>query len=243
LIDLGTFDAPGLASRRARAYVPSRGPRDAKRPVLVMLDGQNAFGDEGSFAGGWHAHRSAERMAAERAPIVIAVDHGGAERIAELGAPHSAKLGAFIDLVVDRVLPTAHARLSLGYGPGAHYVAGSSMGGLAALYMHFKRPEVFGGAIAMSPSLWFARRAIFEFVAKEPNPYRSRVYLDAGAREAGGRLVPLVEAMAGSLEGRGWRREKGGDLRVVVHVDPRGTHQETCWRRRLPKALRFVFGP
>ncbi len=183
-------------------------------------------------------------MAAERAPVVIAVDHGGAERIAELGAPGSAKLAAFIDLVVDRVLPAAHARFSLAYGPSAHYVAGSSMGGLAALYMHFKRPEVFGGAIAMSPSLWFARRGIFEFVAKEPNPYRSRVYLDAGAREAGGRLVPLVQTMGSALEGRGWRRGGSvGDLRVVVHVDPRGTHQEVCWRRRLPKALRFVFGP
>ncbi len=242
-VDLGTFDAPGLVSRRVRAYVPSRAPRDTKRPVLVMLDGQNAFGDEGSFAGGWHAHASAERMAAASAPVILAIDHGGAERIAELGAPSSPKLHAFVDLVVDRVLPAAHARLSLAYGPAAHYVAGSSMGGLAALYMHFRRPEVFGGAIAMSSSLWYGRRGMFDFVAKEPNPYRSRVYLDAGSREAGGRLVPLVEEMGSALERRGWRRDASGDLRVIVRVDPRGTHQEVCWRRRLPKALRFTFGP
>jgi hypothetical protein len=93
----------------------------------------------------------------------------------------------------------------------------------------------------MLPSLFFQRRAIFDFVAKEPNPYRSRVWLDAGAREAGGRLVPLAQTMGESLKRRGWR--DGGDLRVTIQVDPKGKHDEASWRRRLPKALRFVLGP
>jgi predicted alpha/beta superfamily hydrolase len=238
-IELGTFSAGSISGRRARAYVPSR--TKEKPSVLVLVDGQNVFGDEGSFAGGWHAHEAVERVALAARPVALAIDHGGGERIGELGAPNSAKLAAFVELVVDRVLPAAHARLSLGYGPAAHFVGGSSMGGLFALYMHFRRPEVFGGAIAMSPSLFFQRRAIFDFVAKEPNPYRSRVWLDAGAREAGGRLVPLVQTMGESLERRGWRN--GGDLRVAIQVDPKGKHDEASWRRRLPKALRFVFGP
>ena len=244
IVDLGTFSGPGLAPRRARAYVPSRPA--AKRSVLVMFDGQNAFGDEGSFAGGWHSHEAVERMAAARAPVIVAIDHGGAERIAELGAPSSPKLASFVDLVVDQVLPAAHARFALAYGPAAHVVGGSSMGGLAALYMHFRRPEVFGGAIAMSPSLWFGRRqgtTIFDFVAREPNPYRSRVWLDAGAREAGGRLATAVEAMSRALRERGWTASGAGDLRLAFHVDPRGKHDEASWRRRLPKALRFAFAP
>jgi hypothetical protein len=31
-------------------------------------------------------------------------------------------------------------------------------------------------------------------------------------------------------------------LAVKVVIDPRGAHQEASWRRRLPKALRFVLG-
>jgi len=236
-VDLGTFSAGGIANRRARMYVPSR--TREKPSVLVMADGQNVFGDEGSFAGGWHAHAAVEKVALASRPVVIAIDHGGGERIAELGAPNSAKLPAFVELVVDRVLPAAHARMALGYGPGAHFVCGSSMGGLFALYMHFRRPEVFGGAIAMSPSLFFQRRAIFDFIAKEPNPYRSRVWLDAGEREAGGRLVPLVRTMGDALQRRGWRSD--GDLRVTVQADAKGRHDEASWRRRLPRALRFAF--
>ena len=261
-VNLGTFGGSSLSERRARAYVPrapgqATGPRadDPERPVVVLFDGQNVFDDEGSYAGGWHAHRAVDRLAAMGrvqkadgtgrgiilAPVIVAIDHGGADRIAELGAPSSAKLAALVDLIVDRVLPAAHDKIRLQYGPAGHYVGGSSMGGLAALYTHFRRPEVFGGALCMSPSFWFAQRGIFDFVAKEPNPYRSRVYLDAGGKEGRGRLAGLVGDMARHLEGRGWRPY--GDLRVLFRADPKGTHNEAHWRRRLPKALRFLVGP
>ncbi len=257
-VDLGTFDAPSLVPRRVRAYVPrapNQGPKEPERPTLVLFDGQNVWDDAGSYAGGWYAHHAVDRLAALGrvqkadglgratilAPVIVAVEHGGAERVEELGAPSSAKLGELIGLIVDRVLPVAHEKLPLQYGPGAHYVGGSSMGGLAALYTHFRRPEVFGGALCMSPSFWFAQRGVFDFVAKEPNPYRSRVYLDAGAREGRGKLVGLVAEMARHLESRGWG--PAGDLRLLFRADPRGTHDEAHWRRRLPKALRFLVGP
>jgi enterochelin esterase-like enzyme len=231
IVDLGVFSAAGLVDRRARLYVPVRGPRVAdrgERPLLVMLDGQNVFGDEGSFAGGWHADETVDKLVA--APAVVAVDHGGAERIAELGAPRSPKLAALVDLIVDRVLPAARTRVAF----GSRYVAGSSMGGLAALYIHFRRPDVFSGAVSMSPSLWFDRRAIFGFLDAQPIPPVSRVYLDAGAREAGGRFGSVVEAMGQRLAAR--------KVSVLVRIDPQGTHQESSWRKRLPRALRFVLG-
>jgi len=244
-VELGTFEGAGLSARRARAYVPrsrSRGQADPPRPVLVLFDGQNVFEDEGSFAGGWHAHRAVDRLGATfLAPTIVAVDHGGAERIEELGAPSSPKLAALVELLVDRVLPAAREKVPLLEGPAACFIGGSSMGGLAALYTHFRRPEVFGGALSMSPSFWFEQRGIFDFVGKQPNPWRSRVYLDAGAREGRGRLVELVSEMARHLEGRGW--STGGDLRVFFRADPKGTHNEAHWRRRLPKALRFLFAP
>jgi predicted alpha/beta superfamily hydrolase len=207
-----------------------------------MFDGQNVFGDEGSFAGGWHADDAVTRMTAKDAPVIVAIDHGGSERIAELGAI-SPKADAFADFVVTRALPAARARLALREEPAGCIACGSSMGGLFAFYMHFRRPEIFGGAIAMSPSLWFGARSVIEFVSKQSNPYRSRVYLDAGAREGRGRLGPLVESVGASLRARGWSASNTGDLRVTTRVDPRGAHDEKSWARRLPKALRFAFGP
>ncbi len=255
-VDLGPLDGHTIVGRRVRAYVPrAPGEREPpRRPVLVLFDGQNVFDDHGSFAGGWHAHAAVDRLAAMGrvrdpygrrgdvvAPVVLGVDHAGADRIQELGAPDNPRLDRLLDWIVDRVLPAAHAKLALGYGPSMHFLGGSSMGGLAALYGHFRRPEVFGGALAHSPSLWFKSRGVFAFVGGEPNPYRSRVCIDCGRDEAGGRLAAAVTSMGDALRARGWSDR--GDLRLMVRVEAKGKHDEASWRRRFPKALRFAFGP
>jgi predicted alpha/beta superfamily hydrolase len=226
ITDLGVFRANGLVDRYARLYVPAREARRDDRPLIVMLDGQNVFGDEGSFAGGWHTDEMVDKLVS--APAVLAIDHGGDQRIAELGAPKSTKLVALASLIVDEMLPAARERVPF----GARYVVGSSMGGLAALYMALRWPDVFAGAVCMSPSLWFDRRGIFGWVDQQPSPPASRIYLDAGAKEAGGRLAGVVEAMGLRLRDR--------NLHVMVRIDPLGTHHESSWRKRLPRALRFV---
>jgi len=197
---------------------------------------KNIFGDRGSFAGGWHVHEAVASFARTRrtpAPVVLGIDHGGVARAAEL-TPFSRSFDALIAAIVGELLPRVHARFELGYGPDFHFVAGSSLGGLAALYAHFLRPDVFGGAISMSPSLGFTT-GFPAFVAAQPIPARSRIYLDVGKRERG---RPLLEAFGKRLAARGWGRSP--DLRLMVRPDARGHHDETSWRRRFPKALRFL---
>jgi predicted alpha/beta superfamily hydrolase len=250
-VELGTFEAPGLRPRRVRAYVP-RTPTGRRRPALVLFDGQNVFGDEGSYAGGWHVHGAVDRLAARGpivAPVVIAVDHGAEERIDELAPWSDGKRGgradALLDLVVGKVLPAAHAKLPLIDAKGAHVIGGSSMGGLAAVYAHLARPDTFYGALAMSPSLWFARARILEHVANCPLPPRSRFYIDGGAREMKGVLLATCHALAGVLRARGWvdgtSRAPQADRTFWLRPDAKGTHAESHWRRRLPRALRFLF--
>src|SRR5438128_1044656 len=83
-----TFLLPnGLAPRRVRVHVPTRGPTvRGQRPALFLFDGQNVLDDAGSFSGGWYAHRAVDRLAVSgrRAPVVVAIDHGGEARIDEL---------------------------------------------------------------------------------------------------------------------------------------------------------------
>lgn len=228
-----------------RAYVPAPPAPGVRRPTLLLFDGQNVLGDEGSYAGGWHAHEAVDRLVAGRpvAPIVIAVDHGGEARIDELSPFSNGGKGgredALLDLIASRVLPVVHERFEV--QPWYHVVGGSSMGGLAALYAHFRLPEVFPAALCMSPSLWFGRQAIFDFVASRPNPRFSRVYLDCGGREGRGRMLPLVESMAMHLAARGWSTAASGERRVMFRPEKKGAHNEAAWRRRLPKALRFLF--
>jgi predicted alpha/beta superfamily hydrolase len=234
----GPYDITGIGSRRVRAYAP-RG--EAERSVVVLFDGQNVFGHEGSFAGGWEADRAAERVVTKRrpAPIVVAIDHGGVDRIHELtpfaerGA--DGRLDALVAFMRDRLTRDVVDRFSIPRDPSRWIIGGSSMGGLAALYTHFALPEVFGAALSMSPALWFAKRRIFGWVESQPRPWSSRIYIDCGVGEDRGTLLSLTNRMAGLLRLRGY-----DDDSLRVRRDPRGTHSETSWRRRLPGALRFL---
>lgn len=246
-VDLGSFGSPALGGeRRVRAYVPVPPPPGARRPTLFLFDGQNVFGDEGSFSGGWHTDEAVDRLVAGKpaAPIVIAIDHGGEARIDELSPfPHSSRGGgedALLDVIVNQVLPVVHERFEV--QPWYHVIGGSSMGGLAALYAHVRLPDVFPGVLCMSPSLWFGREALFELIERQPIPRFSRVYLDCGGREGKGRMLPLVESMAMHFIAKGWSTGSSGERRVLWRPDKKGAHNEAAWRRRLPKALRFLFG-
>lgn len=240
--ELGTIDG-GLGARRVRAYVPPRGLAGnvAARPLLLMFDGQNTFGDRGSFAGGWHVHEAIDRFAGTRraaAPIVVAIDHGGVARIDELApfrdAKHGGgKLAALVDVVIDELVPRIDARFAI----TERFIGGSSLGGLASLYAHLLHPDVFAGALAMSPSLWFMRARVAKLLHEQPRPARSRIYLDCGARE-GASMWPAIEAFAKRLGRRGWNDH--GDRRLLLRLDARGKHHEAAWRRRFPAGLKFL---
>jgi enterochelin esterase-like enzyme len=240
---LGPFAVPGLAPRSIRVYLPRGYVPAAPRFGLYLFDGPNVFDDGASFSGGWHAHEIVEGLAKSRrpVPVVIGIDHGGSDRIRELspfaieGEPGQAD--SFLGWITGSLMPVLTAELNLVPGPLGAVIGGSSMGGLAAFWSHFHYPQAFGGALAMSPAFWIANQAIFADIAAQPAPEVSRLYLDGGAREARGQVVEAVKTMAEHLTERGY----DSDL-LMWRADARGTHSEASWRRRLPKALRFMYG-
>jgi len=242
---LGPFLVPGLSPRHVRIYLPRTYDPEAEHFALYMFDGQNAFDDAPSFSGGWHLHAAVEKLAGTRAPgrpvpVVVGIDHGEEQRVLELSPfpfeGEAPQIDLFLDWVTGSLLPALAAELKLLPGPAGAIVGGSSMGGLAAFYAHFRYPQAFGGALVMSPSFWVEGNKILEWVVDQPTPEVSRIYLDCGAREGRGTLLPIVAAMAAHLAGRGYE-----DDRLMWRPDPKGGHNEASWRRRLPKALRFLY--
>lgn len=233
---------PGFPARSVRVYAPYDSDPTRARPALFLFDGQNVFGDHGSFAGGWHADTAVDKLTARtvQAPLVVGIDHGHQHRLAELsafavgGAPGRAD--AFLDWVTTEVVALVRREYAVLPGATGACIGGSSLGGLAALYAHFRHPDLFGGALCLSPSFWVGRGAIFRHVARRPTPPFSRVYLDAGALEGRGSVAAQAERMHRELAARGYP-----DGQLMWRPDKRGLHRETHWRRRLPKALRFMF--
>ena len=185
-----------------------------------------------------------EKLAKSRpAPIIVGIEHGGETRAEEL-VPFATpgihgRADIFLDWVVRDIIPMVRHDYRVIDGPAGVLVGGASLGGLAALYAHHRRPDVVGGALAMSPSLWVGRGALLSYVEREPVPWTSKIYLDTGAnrgRRADGRGGCAVSRS--SSRPRGYGKDK-----LLVRIDKRGVHNERSWRRRLPAALRFFYLP
>lgn len=239
---LGDFEPVGLPRRVVTAYLPFDHVADGTRPALFLFDGQNVFDDTYSYAGGWFAHQAVEALPREscNVPMVVGISHGGERRVDELvpwrmprGGGH---LASFLQWVVTQVVPEAQARYGTLPGPLGTVLGGSSLGGLAALWGHFHHADTFGGALCISPSLWVANRAIFKDAQAFQRPAVSRIYLDCGGKEAGGRMLPVVREMAEVLKSKHYPAKQ-----LLFRPDPSGQHNEKAWRRRLPAALRFMF--
>ena len=134
--------------------------------------------------------------------------------------------------LVRELRPRISKEFNVSHDVGNTAVGGSSMGGLAALHAHFRRPDIFGAALCISPSLWFAGHNIYEHA--QPVPWSSRIYVDAGAHE--GDMLRDAERLVRPLRGRGY-----DDTSLMFLADPYGKHSEQDWRKRPPSAIESLF--
>ncbi len=238
--ELGSFEIPGIPGQRAvRMFLP---PVPPPYHVLYMWDAQNLFGDEGSYSGGWHAHEVLTRLARRGRPTaaVVAINHGGEHRIGDYAPVSDAKYGEgradrMLEFVVNVLKPQVDRHFRVRPEREATFVGGSSMGALISLYALLRHPQVFGGALAMSPSLWFGGGALMKMAEGPPLDPSTRIYIDLGEREMGPFGLFLVKGLGQTLHNRGLDRRH-----LRVRVDPKGRHNEADWRRRLPMAVNFL---
>jgi predicted alpha/beta superfamily hydrolase len=234
-------DIPGPTpgeNRTVVVYLPGNYHEEVRRyPVIYMQDGQNLFDDGTSYAGSWGLSDelvSASRLGADA--IIIGVYHASQHRISEYSPFLDERVGggeaaAYAAWLCDELRPIINDRYRTLPSREQTGVAGSSMGGLFALYAVLHRSDVFGFAAVMSPALWFARGAIFDWVRSRPF-VDARIYLDVGARE-GDRTLSNARRMRELLVNKGYI--PGERLRWVE--DRIGVHHESAWGRRFRKAL------
>ncbi|HEX2863157.1 MAG TPA: alpha/beta hydrolase-fold protein [Deinococcales bacterium] len=239
---LDTLDLPSPQlgnTRQATVLVPreGRGPF----PVLLMHDGHNLHDPAlSSFGSVWNVGAAAGRLEREGFPCVIVGLAATPARLSEYApfpSRHNggrARAADYLDFLTGTVLPWVRDLYPVRTDPEGTGLLGSSMGGLVSLYAAAARPDVFGFAGAMSPSLWFARGAMFRWLeSRLPSTFRS--YVDIGTEEGADpaerrRHVRDAARLAGLLAGAG--------MDVLLRVDPGARHHEAAWAARFPTALR-----
>jgi isoamylase len=219
---------------------PGYNQTEMRYPVIYMHDGQNLFDDATSYTCEWQVDETMEQLSqAGYAAIVVGISNVRGQRINEYspfedperggsrGEQYLAFITETLKPLIDQQFRTLPDRIHTG-------IMGSSMGGLISLYGFFRYREIFGFAGVMSPSLWFAGRAIFDALRAAPL-VPGTIYLDIGRLEGPEELVDFRQ-MCALLIDKGYR--PGSDILCVE--EPSAEHCEPAWAGRLHAALRFL---
>lgn len=235
------FYSPELNNKRnIIIYLPPGYEKDTKSyPVLYLHDGQNLFDKKTAFVGvEWEIDETLDRMISNKEiePLIVVGIYNNADRLSEYSPWYyeEYKQGGKGDKYLEFIVKTLKPFVDEKYRTisDKNYIGGSSMGGLISLYGISKYPDVFSGAIVMSPSFFFGNSKIFDFVDKNP-PVNSRIYLYVGGKESENeRFLEEAIEMKKLLENL--------NVNVKYSFDPEGVHSEAFWAKRFPEAIKWI---
>jgi len=237
------FKAPQLRRRRRIAVLLpwNYGQTSRHYPVLYLQDGQNLFEEDAPF-GTWGVDKRLAALAQHGKGdfIVVAIDHGGKERIKEfspydsqhwgegLGRDYARFLAETLKPHIDKNFRTLPDRAHTGIG-------GSSMGGLISIYAGLMFPHVYSKFMIFSPSLWASPKIYAEPMQFAAFDSPTKIYLYGGSRE-GSNMVPNLKRLKESVEKSGH-----GKAHIRMETDPHGRHNEARWGEEFPKAAEWLY--
>lgn len=233
LSEVRTVEFEGV-SRKVRIYTPPGYEDNSLRrlPVIYMQDGQNLFDRGEAFMGNeWHVDETMDRlgqMNAIRKAIVVGI--WPADRQHDYTKPG---YEAYARFVAEHLKPQIDAELRTRTGPEDTVTMGSSLGGVAALYLAWTYPHVFGRVACLS-STFGVFDDLFERVAKDAKK-PLLIYMDSGWPKDN---FASTNAMRDLLVTRGYRL--GVDL--LQFSFPEGQHSERSWAERIHVPFQYFFG-
>ncbi|MDE7412796.1 MAG: esterase family protein [Muribaculaceae bacterium] len=263
-------------------WTPSQYAKDdGKRyPVVYAHDGQNLFDASFSFAGvPWAIDKACVQLANDPdfvMPIVVGINNRGSEGLRPndyfpenaldyispedrentfiydtckdifLGNEEAAFVATELKPLIDTLYETAP-------GVTTTFAMGSSMGGLASIYLLCEYPEIFGGAACLSTH-WIGSlslnadytmnddeicaNAILQYLSDHlPTDGIHRLYMDQGTKDwDAGYLKYEVEARE-IVRTKGYTEENG---QLYVYDAKGAGHNEWYWQQRVKIPLKFL---
>ena len=186
---------PTKKPRRLYVWLPRDYDRSERRyPVLYMFDGHNVFyNSHATYGKSWGMKEYLEKKKAQLILVAVECNHEGYSRLSEYSPwDFSESICGQIEgrgkLTMDWLVNELKSEIDRCFRtlPDREHtlIAGSSMGGLMALYAAVAYNEVFSRAAALSPSLWVSRRSMSELIRSRKLAAPTRIYMDYCGGEA-----------------------------------------------------------
>ncbi|MDN3354518.1 alpha/beta hydrolase-fold protein [Actinomadura sp. DC4] len=239
-LDEHRFTSAALGGERT---VSVYAPADA-RSLVVLLDGESWLS-----AARLHAGLASLMESGAMPPAVVAFVHNPPDmrkaRMTEM-ACHS----GLTTMLADELLPLLRSHYDV---PGDVVVGGSSLGGLAACFAAYERPEVFDAVLSISGSHWWGylpepggwgRDGEPEWLTRrfaDAPRARTRFWIDVGVLETGASpLYPGTDHRGANRHLRTVLRAKGYD---VTYYEAPGGHDSATFRRSAVRGLTALLTP
>lgn len=202
-------------------------PTDEPVPLLVVLDGRD-YMERGKLV------TIVDNLIDDGKiqPIALAmIGNAGENRTMEYNQNET------IPMILDKkLIPLADKHLNLldaSANKGAYGILGASMGGLMALYIGLRMPDIFGKVISQAGAFFTyedGREALIHVLVDRLPTQPIEIWLDCGIYDF---LYDFNRDMRQRLGTNGY------DLSYSEHA---GGHNYTSWRDLLPSALETLYG-
>ena len=235
----------GEAERLVYVYLPDDHQTSGKRyPVMYMFDGHNVFFDShATYGKSWGMKEYMDSNRKQLIIVAVECNHEGNKRLEEYapmditfpdvglvpghGQQYMTWLTETLKPYIDQNFPTLPDRSNTS-------IAGSSMGGLMALYGVCAYNHIFQKAACISPSFWVSKDKVVELVAGAKMDTDSSVYIIYGSLELPNHNTNS-EALISVARMLLTRR-----VNVALKIVPGGVHNESSWETQIPVFMDFL---
>ena len=247
---------PKGTNRPLHIYLPDDYFESEERyPVMYFFDGHNLYyNEDATYGKSWGLKEFLDSWGKKIIVVGIECGHDGEERLSEyLPYPpnktsHFAPFAPTGDATMQWILSEVKPLIDLEYRTipfrECTGIAGSSMGGLMALYavVHYNRWFSKGGCI--STAMGFCMRPLMADIKKCPISPDTRIYLSWGSREAQGLRDPEKDDRTSKTYG--WNKKvadyaRGQKATVKMLCQVGGGHCEADWEKLVPDFMNFLW--
>ena len=248
---------PKGVNRRAHIYLPDDYATSPERyPVMYFFDGHNLFfNSDATYGRSWGLKEFLDSWDKKMIVVGLECGHDGEERLSEY-LPYQAAPGYFakfaptgretMDWIVNEVKPVIDRDYRTIPFRECTGIAGSSMGGLMAIYAGAHYNRWFSKAGCVSSAIGFCIRPLMADLRASDLSPDTRFYLSWGTKEAHGIKNPNREDR--SSKTYAWNKRVADHLQsrgcaVRLHCQVGGGHCEADWEKLVPVFMNYLWNP
>ena len=237
---------PGGEDRTIHLYLPNNYyASDERYPVVYMFDGHNLFYDsDATYGKSWGIADFLDRWGKQVIIVGLECSHHGNERLSEF-CPYGFKergVGTIVgrgeatmDWMVDVLKPYIDQHYRTWPHREATAIAGSSMGGMMALYAVLRYNEVYSKSAAVSPEFFATLPLFLRELKRKPIDPDTRLFMSWGTEEdRRGWMTKRILKMEAAVQKHG--------VSTWLYNQQGGQHCEGDWEKQVPTWMEFLWG-